>query len=143
MSFQSLEEAMKSLFLLLLLAAPVHAKMPAFPEPSLCEFHMSKILSPKLREAQPPGDEDFGHVLMHWCPGCNARHIINVEKPLPNGAKWTWDGNVDAPTFSPSINIVGQCHYFIRNGMIEFCGDSAHELAGQTVPLPDFPEWTR
>jgi hypothetical protein len=80
---------------------------------------------------------------MHWCPGCKARHIINIEKPLPNGAKWTWDGNVDAQTFSPSINIVGRCHYFIRSGMIEFCGDSAHELAGKTVPLPDFPEWTR
>jgi hypothetical protein len=31
------------------------------------------------------------------------------------------------------------CHYFIRDGKIEFCGDCPHELAGQTVPLPDVP----
>jgi hypothetical protein len=104
---------------------------------------MSKTLSAKLRQALPPGDEDFGHVLMHWCPGCKSRHLINVEKPNECGAKWTWDGNAEAPTFSPSIHIVGQCHYLIRAGMIQFCSDSKHALAGQTVPLPDFPEWTK
>jgi hypothetical protein len=31
------------------------------------------------------------------------------------------------------------CHYFIRAGKIEFCGDSPHNLAGQTVDLPDWP----
>lgn len=67
--------------------------------------------------------------------------MINVTKPNPWGAIWSFDGNVEAPTFSPSINLVGQCHYFIRAGRIEFCTDSKHELAGQTVPLPDIPDW--
>jgi hypothetical protein len=141
---------MKSLFLLLLLVAPVHAKMPPLPEPSLCEFPMSKILSSKLRQS--------GELLMHWCPGCGERHLINIVRD-GCGPAWDWDGNAEFPTFSPSILIrtnaprnqseianpveYTQCHYFIRNGMIEFCGDSAHALAGQTVPLPDFPEWTR
>lgn len=31
------------------------------------------------------------------------------------------------------------CHYFIRSGKIEFCGDSPHKLSGQTVDLPDWP----
>lgn len=60
---------------------------------------------------------------------------------------WTWDGNVDAPTVSPSVRLfftdegkdVTVCHYFLKAGKIEFCGDSAHELRGQTVDLPDWP----
>jgi hypothetical protein len=78
---------------------------------------------------------------MHWCDGCDSYHLINVEIPNSHtGAKWTFDGSVEAPTFSPSINIVGQCHYFIRSGMIQYCTDSKHRLAGQTVPLPKLPD---
>jgi hypothetical protein len=97
---------------------------------------MSIHLSTKLRDT---GDG----ALMHWCPGCKSRHLIETKERNPNGAIWAWDGNAEAPTFSPSINIVGRCHYFIVSGQIQFCGDSAHSLAGQTVPLPDFPEWTK
>lgn len=81
---------------------------------------------------------------IHWCPGCDGYHLIWVDKPCEaTGAKWTFDGNVSSPTFSPSINIVGVCHYFIRNGMIEFCGDCTHALAGKTVALPKMPDrWT-
>lgn len=78
----------------------------------------------------------------HWCPGCNRLHRINVRNPNEStGAKWHWDGNVDRPTFSPSVNIVGQCHYFVRNGRIEFCDDSLHFLAGKRVEMPDLPDW--
>lgn len=81
--------------------------------------------------------------LMHWCPGCEGRHMIATKEPFPNGAKWTWDGNAEAPTFHPSINVQhGKCHYFIRAGQIQFCGDSQHRLAGQTVPLPHMPDWS-
>jgi hypothetical protein len=31
------------------------------------------------------------------------------------------------------------CHLFVKLGRIEFCGDSPHKLAGQTVPLQPFP----
>ncbi len=76
----------------------------------------------------------------HWCPGCRQMHRINVNAPNPHTqARWTWDKNVDSPTFNPSINIVGHCHYFIRAGQIQFCADSKHALAGKTVPLPDIP----
>jgi hypothetical protein len=92
---------------------------------------MSQILSPKLRRN--------GDMLMHWCPGCNARHMINIVRD-DCGPAWDWDGSVDAPTFHPSINIVRRCHYFITGGLIQFCSDSTHALAGQIVPLPDFPE---
>ena len=97
---------------------------------------MSIHLSKKLRDT---GDG----ALMHWCPGCKARHLIETKERNANGAIWSWDGNAEAPTFSPSINIVGRCHYFITAGQIQFCGDSTHPLAGQTVELPEFPEWTQ
>lgn len=88
----------------------------------------------------------------HWCPACNSGHEINVDQPNASGAKWSFDGNANAPTFSPSVNMrwgkyAGQqatecggiCHYFITAGRIIYCGDCTHELKGQTVDLPDIP----
>jgi len=82
---------------------------------------------------------------MHWCPGCEKAHAIYVSSPAK--AVWTFDGNVDAPTFSPSVRISWNwpdepetiCHYFLTAGQLNFCADSTHELSGQTVPLPDLP----
>jgi hypothetical protein len=97
----------------------------------------------------------------HWCPGCKEMHLI--------GDSWTFDGNLEVPTFSPSVKITGRqiiknergewtgewvrdgagnpidfvCHYFLTAGQFQFCGDSSHELAGQTVPLPALPSWLR
>lgn len=85
----------------------------------------------------------------HWCPGCRELHRIDVNaQNRYTGARWKFDNNVESPTFEPSINIVGRCHYHIRGGQIQFCADSRHALAGQTVPLPDFPpdefdEWSK
>lgn len=91
---------------------------------------------------------DFGH----WCPGCNNGHEINIVHPNSSGAKWSFNGNMERPTFTPSINLKwgkfagqkdtecgGVCHYFITDGRIQFCGDCTHALAGQTVDLPDIP----
>lgn len=92
----------------------------------------------------------------HWCPGCDQGHDIAVDAPNSSGARWTFDGNAERPTFSPSINIRSGkyadpsfvdpdgycssiCHYFIRAGKIEFCADSTHHLSGKTVDLPDIP----
>lgn len=95
---------------------------------------MGTYLSSKLRDM---GDG----MLLHWCPGCKTRHYVDTLEPNGSGAIWTWDGNAEAPTFSPSVHIRGRCHYFIRAGMIEFLGDCTHDHAGMTVPLPDIPGW--
>lgn len=72
----------------------------------------------------------------HWCPGCKANHVIYTDpKAQGNGHYWRFNGDMISPTFEPSINIVGQCHYFIRSGQIQYCGDSNHKLAGQTVDM--------
>lgn len=65
--------------------------------------------------------------------------MFNLEKPNSNNAIWKWDGNRERPTFTPSMNIVGRCHYHLTAGKLIFYADSIHSLAGQTVDLPDFP----
>lgn len=80
-----------------------------------------------------------GGVYLHWCPGCSHAHPIAVDKPFENGARWTFNLDAERPTFAPSINCVGQCHYFITDGQIIFCSDSKLALAGKAVTLPDWP----
>lgn len=84
--------------------------------------------------------------LTFFCPGCDAIHTVwTNEHNRGPGPRWTFDGNVDFPTFSPSILVSfgerTKCHSFIRNGEIQFLNDCAHVLAGKTVPLPDLPDW--
>lgn len=76
-----------------------------------------------------------------WCPGCNDAHrITNL---------WGFDGNVDNPTFDPSILVNGmshskpkmRCHSYVRNGKWEFLSDCDHALAGLTVDMVDLPKW--
>lgn len=88
--------------------------------------------------------------LMFVCPGCadqddsTGLHMlpINTDKKAPS---WYWDGNLEAPTLSPSI-LTGKrtgkiCHSFLKNGVFEFLKDSTHSLSGQHVPMPDLPDW--
>ena len=93
------------------------------------------------------------------CPGCNDVHGVTVD--VPEG--WGWNGDLERPTFTPSIlvhsrptlinedlegdaltarsniTMTPQCHSFVTDGRIQFLGDCTHELAGQTV---DLPEWS-
>ena len=119
-------------------------------------------VSSKLRAVEGGG-------LMFRCPGCNEGHKVTVgEGP---GPRWGYNGNPDAPTFTPSVLIksghycegqqgndcwctfeerIGRkspfscfvCHSFVTDGRIQFLADCTHELAGQTVDLPAFDEET-
>lgn len=78
-----------------------------------------------------------------WCPGCENRHVFYV-KGTP--AQWTFNEDMKSPTFSPSLlntweenGVAKRCHLFLRAGQLEFCSDSLHPLAGQTVPLGSTP----
>lgn len=92
------------------------------------------ILSSKLADW---GDGD----LVYYCLGCDSAHMLTTTRRNNVGARWTWDGNADAPTFSPSVHLPGVCHHFLRAGRLQYLGDSRHALAGQTVELPDLPDW--
>jgi hypothetical protein len=83
---------------------------------------------------------------MFLCPGCKLYHAVYVLPHRNNiGAGWEFNGDMNKPTFRPSIltrmadgegnPIV--CHSFVTDGQIQFLNDCTHELAGQTVELPD------
>ena len=108
-----------------------------------------------------------GQYVFH-CPGCQCGHAVYVDgsgRPV-----WGWNGSLEAPTFTPSLNVRSSeftekgrrdhaewmaagypsrdgagfecrpavCHSFVRDGRIQFLGDSTHALAGQTVDIPDW-----
>lgn len=79
----------------------------------------------------------------HYCPACDQMHVIHVTRKNCVGAKWSWNNDSVRPTFSPSINIHGRCHYFLKEGQLEYLPDSKHALAGKTVPLPELPGWIK
>lgn len=101
----------------------------------------------KLVECRNQAGQLYGYA--HWCPGCQHAHIFHTVR-IDSGPCWDFDGNLERPTFRPSMREFWPahngkpertlCHYFLRNGEIDFLGDSTeHELRGK-VPLPDFPE---
>lgn len=80
--------------------------------------------------------------LYFHCPGCKCDHGVwttRNEHPV-----WDFNGDMDKPTFKPSIMVTARykgidniCHSIITDGKIAFQGDCTHDLAGQTVELPD------
>lgn len=89
--------------------------------------------------------EEVEYIKYH-CPGCKHLHYVPTKR-------WHWNGDREKPTLSPSVrhfipaNEYGPektiCHYHLRNGILEFCGDCDHDLKGKNVPLPDLPEENR
>lgn len=82
-----------------------------------------------------------------YCPGCKENHRISVNSKNENtGSKWSFNADYLRPTFHPSINVraskpLKRCHSFVRDGYIQFLGDCFHDLAGQTIELPNINEF--
>lgn len=85
----------------------------------------------------------------HWCEGCKCMHQINTERANMNNARWKFDGNMEQPTFTPSVNIswenhkdevMSRCHYTITAGMVQFHGDCTHEFKDVNRPLLNIPD---
>jgi hypothetical protein len=69
-----------------------------------------------------------------WCPGCEEYHEFDN--------RWQFNGNIDSPTFSPSLLYPEKkirCHLFLKDGIIEFLSDCDHKLAGKNIKLEDDP----
>jgi hypothetical protein len=80
--------------------------------------------------------------LLFFCPGCKNYHEVTVVRGSEyKGPVWEWDGNMEKPTFSPSIlcnqGTDLQCHLFVHDGMIQYLGDCVHELRLQTVEMEE------
>lgn len=86
------------------------------------------------------------NMLAFECPGCGYWHHATVNGKLnESGASWEWNGSMDTPTFSPSLLVNGsmpqhRCHSFVKDGNIQYLADCFHELAGQTVALPEWED---
>lgn len=106
---------------------------------------MAKLIVPKmLNEAYGPGHEEY-----HFeCPGCQSMHRYIVrwgEKSRQKEPVWSFNGDLDRPTFRASLlyNQGGLnpnqpvCHLYMTDGKIQFLADCTHELAGQTVDMPE------
>lgn len=52
---------------------------------------MSVQISKKLRKTTSD--------LIYWCQGCKQSHSVRIE----GQHAWTFDGNFESPTFSPSV----------------------------------------
>lgn len=123
-----------------------------------------------VKGSDVPGGPDIpiGRACWVWCPACDGAHrfeILGEDGSHPDRSDhWTWDGNLEAPTFvgsmlvrrtmpkgytddnpapigydGPTVDYV--CHSHVRAGRWEFLTDCTHALAGQTVPMVPLPDW--
>jgi len=88
---------------------------------------------------------------VHWkCQGCGLHHYVptkaDIEDRGGNHPVWGFNGSTESPSLSPSIRVQCKtgdeqkplcCHFFIRDGKQDFCGDCTHELKGKMVELKD------
>jgi hypothetical protein len=76
------------------------------------------------------------------CPGCDDWHHVTDG--------WTWNDSLEKPTFNPSVRVTYRgvdpdtnakiettCHFYVREGKIEYLADCTHKMAGQTVEMLD------
>lgn len=97
-------------------------------------------LTPKLHKREYEGVTYY----IFWCLGCECGHVYSTGKPT----LWQFNGNIDNPTFTPSLlntcdygdGVKYRCHLFVTDGKINYCGDCTHPLAGQIVDMADIPK---
>lgn len=81
-----------------------------------------------------------------FCPGCDSNHAY-YTKVRPGGQTpvWTFNGNMDRPSFQPSLlntwnSPEGKkkvCHLYVTDGKINYCGDCTHDLSGKSVEMKE------
>ncbi len=65
--------------------------------------------------------EDYTHIYI-WIPGCKSPDCLRIKPGNPSGERcWGWDGDIDAPTLTPSIHAIGEWHGYLRKGRFESC----------------------
>lgn len=81
--------------------------------------------------------------LLFYCPACECYHGVSTKEPEPT---WNWNNNLCKPTFTPSIRVkyfnnrLGRkinCHFFVKDGKIEYLSDCTHLYASKTVEMRD------
>ena len=84
-----------------------------------------------IGESDIPGAfcfEALNKGLFYICPcGCGTLGFLRFREGEPSdGPSWEFNGNLEAPTLSPSIRHLTGCHYHghLRDGVWTFEGDS-------------------
>lgn len=77
------------------------------------------------------------------CPACRSVHVLDT--------RWQFNGDINSPSFTPSLHVSHPafedipafvCHSVITNGVMHFCADCTHGMAGQSVPMLEMnPQW--
>ncbi len=84
---------------------------------------------------------------LFWCIGCAHYHEVTVEVPNVDGHRWAFDGNVEAPTFSPAIETVyvedggrtvDRCFLVVEAGWLVYGPNCTHRYAGNRIPMDVF-----
>ncbi len=86
----------------------------------------------KCRKVEPghfeqPGDfcieERAGTAYLYIVfPGMTVPDAIEIKRGAQGGPRvWGWDGNKDAPTLTPSLNLIGVWHGYLKAGVLESC----------------------
>ncbi len=108
--------------------------------------------------------------LTFYCPACKRPHMVsldmwtwdgNIETPAFSPSVLVTSGHFDSnfkqgdpcwctyneehkePDDSLNKFTCNRCHSFIIEGKIQYLPDCTHEYAGQTIELPDLPEYLR
>lgn len=81
-----------------------------------------------------------------WCPACEANHVFDIvgeDGSRPERACWDWDGNMERPTFSPSMLAIGAVHlcppsyaHYAVCPNPDSCGQTAHCLLDPETLTP-------
>lgn len=101
------------------------------------------------REHEYEGNQTVAYYV--YCPACERGHRFAIVNEADPANVWQFDGNMDHPTFTPSLLISSSywrnerwepeiCHSYLRAGVWEFLNDCTHDLAGQKVSMVDFPK---
>jgi hypothetical protein len=90
----------------------------------------------KLKPCVDGNDNLWGYAF--FCVGCEHAHVFSIA-----GNKiWTFDGNVEMPTFTPSLlndSPDQRCHLNLTKGKIQYHLDCSHDMKGKLIDLPEMP----
>jgi hypothetical protein len=81
-----------------------------------------------------------------YCPGCNTKHKVFTKLSAGCTQVHKFDGNLEKPTFSPSVlidygldavNNRRVCHFFVSEGSLNY-QNCFHIFKNREVPLKSF-----
>lgn len=94
-----------------------------------------------VRHLTDQADRPLGRNCYTWCPGCDGLHpfrIVNEDgtPPADGHHTWDWDGNLEAPSFNPSLLVYSSVHLCDPKPHYEVCtlGDACEAIGHYVSP---------